>query len=904
MILHQITVENWRSLLGERVVGPFSEGINILHGPNATGKSTLFEALRRGLMDNHNVGGADIQKVRPWGRALSPSVTVEFTLGETRYRVKKSFLDRPQALLERFEEKGFKPLAEGPKADEMTRALFTREGVKKGLSRPEHWGIQQILWTPQGGLEMGELSGNLLDDIRSSITTQAVDDRTRAVAGLLQKRYESYFTPTGKEKSATDLARYKEEINKIKAELAERRADLKDAQVISNRVTTLSADVGTLSAEKALLEAETRALDEKTSAYKALREELERRSQEAKAKEGEYGRLKMTLDQINEGEREKEEAEKKAADNRALLDTLKGELKEAAGAMEEGIGALEAAREEGGKADEMVRQAVAAQKFGELREGLRLLTKKRAGAEGLKSSLRALEAERASAPFPDAREIRKIREAHGALERGRIEYDASRITLEITPERDLSVRVDSGRGGEVAMEAGKTAAFMGSPEVRLHLHSFGTIRAFGPTDSAEDALEALGEAKRFFEKLTAPFGAEDMKDLEELHDRGTSLSLHIEREESELRVILGQETLEGLIVRQSEAEREIERIFEEFPRWRDEAPKAEGLAAAAESAKREAAEKILAAEVAGDKAAQSFRQKETDLRLCEQSLKNEETILAAAGDRLQKLRSDGRTNEERSSELTSLALAWDGAKGRMGEAEEKLRAFGGDPSGEGDAKKKSLEAKARALQAAREEMIREKARLEIYSARGLYSAVAALEERLASLESLAKKEELAARSIRLLQDTFASCRSEMAEGVTERASELATEIFCQISGGRDGAVVLGPSLRPSGFVPEELETSTDVDGLSGGEKEQLHFAVRMALAHSLGGEERRLLILDDTLMATDGVRLPRILDILEEASERFQILILTCHPERFAGLTGASWIDLGEQLRGAAPLPA
>ena len=75
MILHSITVENWRNFLGECFVGPFNEGLNILHAPNATGKSTLFEALQRALMDNHNTAGEEVRRLRPWGRNLSPSRT-------------------------------------------------------------------------------------------------------------------------------------------------------------------------------------------------------------------------------------------------------------------------------------------------------------------------------------------------------------------------------------------------------------------------------------------------------------------------------------------------------------------------------------------------------------------------------------------------------------------------------------------------------------------------------------------------------------------------------------------------------------------------------------------------------------------------------------------------------------
>jgi uncharacterized protein YhaN len=60
---------------------------------------------------------------------------------------------------------------------------------------------------------------------------------------------------------------------------------------------------------------------------------------------------------------------------------------------------------------------------------------------------------------------------------------------------------------------------------------------------------------------------------------------------------------------------------------------------------------------------------------------------------------------------------------------------------------------------------------------------------------------------------------------------------------------------------------------------------RLALAEVLAGEDRRHLVLDDILAATDTGRLARILSILEEAAQRLQFFILTCHPERYRGLS-------------------
>jgi len=35
-----------------------------------------------------------------------------------------------------------------------------------------------------------------------------------------------------------------------------------------------------------------------------------------------------------------------------------------------------------------------------------------------------------------------------------------------------------------------------------------------------------------------------------------------------------------------------------------------------------------------------------------------------------------------------------------------------------------------------------------------------------------------------------------------------------------------------------------------------------------------------------------VMNVLEEAAQRLQVLILTCHPERYRGLGGAEFFDL------------
>jgi len=103
-------------------------------------------------------------------------------------------------------------------------------------------------------------------------------------------------------------------------------------------------------------------------------------------------------------------------------------------------------------------------------------------------------------------------------------------------------------------------------------------------------------------------------------------------------------------------------------------------------------------------------------------------------------------------------------------------------------------------------------------------------------------------------------------------------------------------LLPENVSPQAAGEPVPIDAVSGGEQEQIHFAVRLALANVLFKDERQPFVLDDVFTFTDTARLARLLKILEEATEKFQILVFTCHPERYGGLRQADFFDLEELL--------
>ena len=114
------------------------------------------------------------------------------------------------------------------------------------------------------------------------------------------------------------------------------------------------------------------------------------------------------------------------------------------------------------------------------------------------------------------------------------------------------------------------------------------------------------------------------------------------------------------------------------------------------------------------------------------------------------------------------------------------------------------------------------------------------------------------------------------------------------------SIARGRAFGPSGVHPEISGQAVSLDNVSGGEKEQAYLATRLALAEVLAGQERQMVVLDDAMTCTDARRMARVMAILEEEAGRLQIIILTCHPERYRGLEGAGFLDLEALVREAS----
>lgn len=907
MILRTLRVAGWRCYAEAVEVGPFDDGLNVIHAPNATGKSTLFEALLRGLLDGHRVTGRDVEALRPWGRSLTPAVTVEFAHDGTEYRLTKRFLDRPIAELERQEQGRFVRLAEGEAADDRVRELLTRNPPGRGLARPENRGLAQVLWAPQGELALPGLSGDVVAGIRESLGAQVSGPGSGPLESAIEEVYLAIYTPGGKLKQGKDaspLARLRDRLPQANAaranaleqyrlfeqagrKIEDLRTRRRQARRDEEEMSRTLGEARRQAESYRILLAEKRAREEQVKAAEATHSALKEKIGHIKVARDDLGRIRETLQRV-----------------RDELPLLAREVSEREVAAAKAEGDLEDARRGREQVEEARQEAEDARRYLDASEKARAAGALLARIGEAASALNERKRERAELVAPDDKTMRAIRRAVRARDDARVRLDAALITLEIVPEARGTVEVIAGEeNGVRALTPGRPTVVRGTPEVVVNLPGVARVRARGPAGTAAEIRQDWDTAARKAEELTRGYGASDADALESLRDKARDLDKKVAEATVQLETLLSGRALVDVQAEPTRVTAEVEEILARRAAWRGSLPDAITLRASAEGTERSFVAAVGKAEVEWQSAQAALAPARARLDAARVQAAEGDRQAADLQARLADLTADRKKDDEREADLRRAALAWDASNAGLAEVAAKMEAFGGDPGEAAERLEKQLKAVGDEATKALEEEKSEEGRLQHLSGGGPYSELANAEEEVARLEGEIAREALRANAVRLLHDTVALCRSEALSAVAGPVEAVATRYLHRIAGGGLGRVHLGTAFEPEGVRPEISDSPVPLDSLSGGEKEQIHLATRLALAGVLAKNERQLVVLDDVLTATDAGRLARVLSIIEEAAERLQVLVLTCHPERYRGLDGARFFDLEAILRGSATHP-
>lgn len=893
MKLLSLRIENWKGVAKRELA--LAPGVNLIIGPNEVGKSTVAEALR--LLFDPSVKSSskkdEIKAAQPTGRDVGPEVEIEMEAGALRVRFLKRFLRKPatelRVLAPRAEQhtgdeahQRFRELLEEHLDEALFRALWIEQGDKLRFDPKDGAGrwLAEALDRAVGGTASADVAahGDLL----------ARAERERRRYYTLEKGQE-----TNELASATTAAtRAREALLQLREEHArleravERHAEL-DRAIAAARAATprLLADAegaesarDAARARRAEREVQERRVGELAAREIAARDELARREgdrQRARALESQLEAAGASVEAQRERAVELERARTAAVDAQAR----------ARGAHEQAqarVLALEVDRR--GLQAELEKQRLAEQL-----------------AELQRLARRAEELHAAARPELSEDLFTKLHSALAAREGLLARLAGSAPGIELRALRALELRWD---GAPRSLAAGETLDARATSDLEIELPGFARF-AVRVEHLGADTRAKLARAEEEIRAHSAALGVREPAVAEELRASLLRARAELQQVQQSLRARVAArpgapsaaEAEAGL-----RAELEVlERKIADWRRTRDAAlPLAADLAsaevelgAAARAREERLAEvearanELREAERRAAQQAQESAKLGGALEATRQELAKAEAALAASRAR--------RSDEELRAALLEAREAHQRAELALERSKAELAHLDVEMLEKLATKaREACEQKRKELEGASLERASCAGALEAAGGRGLGEIVE---------EAEARAEETAAERERTLRRARAAKRLHEALLAQRDASAAARRRPLEQRIARLGRHVFGPSFEIE--LDEELHLATCTrDGvrlpvalLSFGTQEQLDLLLRLAVAESVAEQGGVPLLFDDTLGSADPDRTRALARLLALAGEQLQILVLTCHPERFDALGAAHRIELARAPR-------
>lgn len=896
MILRRIRVQGWKCFSNPVEIDSFDERLNIIHAPNGSGKTKLFQALLRGLLDGHRVKGEDINRMRPWGKSLAPTVTIEFSHGNQEYKLEKRFLDRPFTNLYRNDgDDTFQRYAEGDVADETVRRILLATPPARGLSSSSNWGLAQILWVPQNKLALPELDGDVIKKIQGAMGTEVVGQEAGPLEKRIEKTYFEIYTPTGKfitGNKASDFIHLKEKLEYLEDEHRQALEKVESFEEKSKELKEYHRLWVQAKEQVETLKTQQEKTQEEVDKFKKITSYKDKFQAEVESFEAKHDELAKRIKDISEVKKEEKELSGKLAEWNEEEPKKKKKVEELESKEKEAADSLNQLNEKKKNIKLLRKKSDLAKDFINTKVRFDSICKQISNIEEVISRIEEDEKVRKELKAPDEKTLREIRLEIKNRDEIQTKLDASLISLEIHPLKTLDVEVIKGeQEGLQEISAKKSLEAKGSPEVIVEIKDIARIKAKGPAGSVKELKKELEKSSQKIVELTQEYQTTEISELEELRDRAQEIDVKISEKQTRLETLLDGKSVKEIQVEQKGLEKMLKASIGEHPEWETSMPDYRKLEEEVTIAEKNFAEEEEKARTGLGGIRDELAEERKHLEILQERKRNAEDQLEKNSDKMTELTQDGLDETKRQKELNRLAMDRNATKAELSKIITELETFTENPEIRLQSLREQISQVSKDADDARLKEKGAEAVLKQLSSESPYFLLSKVDEETASVEEQLKKERLHVEAIRLLYSTANQCRTEAIDAVAEPVEDSATNIFKQIAGDKLGDVSIGKDFQPSGVNPKGTDEIVDVEELSGGEKEQIYIAVRLALADVLVQDERQMVVLDDALMATDSIRMEKVLHLLEEFSERMQIIILTYNLDRYKPLQQAKIID-------------
>ena len=164
-----------------------------------------------------------------------------------------------------------------------------------------------------------------------------------------------------------------------------------------------------------------------------------------------------------------------------------------------------------------------------------------------------------------------------------------------------------------------------------------------------------------------------------------------------------------------------------------------------------------------------------------------------------------------------------------------------------------------------------------------------IEEKLTQLQLKEKEFETEADAIKILFELTSFYKENTIGELTEPIRKRVTEDLEKLLGPKY-SLNFNKQMKPESINVKGEDASINL--LSFGTQEQVWCLFRLALGYILSSKERQMVVLDDPLVNTDPARMHHALKILEENAMKMQIIVLTCDMNKYNSLNNANFISM------------
>lgn len=872
MKLSRLRIEQLRKFRQPAEIADLADGINLFVGPNEAGKSTIAAAIRAAFFERHR--SSSVEHLRPWGDgAASPSIEIEFAVGSRPARLRKSFLQRKRCELEIDGQR-----LEGAQAEDHLSDLLGFGFAGRGSSGPEHWGIPGLLWIEQGAAQeidapVAHAAEHLQRALGASLGEVASSSGDVVLDRVESARNELLTPATGQPRGDYAEARKKE--SSLAAELETLEGQVATYRSKVDQLATLRQEHAKESAEQPwqALRADERAaqakLDEVGTVEKSLlavREKVEQTAQRQVLLIANLETFDQQARDLTAREADRDEAQARVTAAEATHASSKARNEQVQASFDVARKVLGLARQEENRRNQVARAD-------ELRAQIVTAEKKLAEADIEQKALLAARRAAAATELRDD-DLKTLHKQAVQLRELEIRQAAAATRLRYGLEPGRELRIGS------AVWTGDGEALITEP-TSLVLPGIGSLEIVpGGSDLAEVARELRSVAERQA-ALLERLGLSSLEEAETRREMHRAHEAEAKMREATLKILApaGIDALRSELATLSSRLEECEKRLAQLPARPDDAdrlPSVDQADVAEENARRDLerrSEELNQAHIAAANARSAFEAAQREVQAAQAKLE--------APDRAERLRKAQADLLEAKAESARYADEIETLEAKISAARpdvlvQDIRRW-----------RASAEALARAYDDRRVRIERLEAELQALGAQGLEEKRADvarnLEQTRRRVAEMQRRANALDYLLELLRRKRAAVTQRLHAPLQRHLNHYVQLLFPQAT------LELGEDFVPRLLSRPGAEVG-DFHDMSFGSREQMGVISRLAYADLLKEAGRpTLIMLDDALVHSDDGRLGQMKRVLFDAATRHQILLFSCHPEK--------WRDLGVAAR-------